>query len=235
MISIHMQVIKELLVNKGLMMKKIIFMLAMLSIPLSKAATKTYTATIYNNAKWPIAVWPIPSGAPPKLLTTIPPKREGIVTTPAKIGWPTAAKSVIFVGEPLFGEFNNMLEKMVEESKGNSKYQWTKQISERLEKYPQTKWTMAYHIKVVPAEDAKYVGFNYSHMEFNSYWKDMQIVLFHVIRDMDPRVDLWPLKVGDLMSITAPEDYQLETSSGEKVNNIGELYPSPGYKGIPSK
>ena len=126
-------------------MKKLIVILPLLMISLSIQAkssypTYTYSATIYNNAASTMVVWPIPIAATPRVAGTLPPKRKDVVTAPANIGWPTAAKSVILFGEPLSKEFAQMVNEMAEESQGKSNYDWTDEISHRLAGKPKSEW-----------------------------------------------------------------------------------------------
>ncbi len=108
---------------------------------------RTYEAIIYNNSNSPVFVWPIPTYAPPRVLARVPSKREGGYTAPARLGWPTPPKSIVVVAEPLLEDFNKMLDEMFAEAAKVPqylKYDWTGEISRRLEAKPKTQWVMIY-------------------------------------------------------------------------------------------
>jgi len=147
-------------------MKELIVVLPLLMLSLSLQSkarsypTYTYSATMYNNAASTMVVWPIPIAAPPKVAGSVPPKRKGVVTAPANIGWPTAAKSVIFVGEPLSEEFAQMVNEMGKESQGKPNYDWTGEISRRLAEKPKSEWYIMYSPFSGSDRKATYVIYN---------------------------------------------------------------------------
>jgi len=122
-----------------------------------------YEAIIYNNSNSPVIVWPIPTYAPPRLLATVPNKREGIETAPAKLGWPSRPISMVVVAESLLEDFNKMLDDMfAEATKGNpDEYDWTGETYRRLEAKPKTQWVMIYEDPPIITFDlATYVIYN---------------------------------------------------------------------------
>ncbi len=211
---------KEFLVNeypqKGDNMKKLIDILPLVLIPLSMQSSDawktaqlgtTYEAIIYNNSNSPVIVWPIPTYAPPRVLSMVPNKREGIETAPAKLGWPSLPKSVVVVADPLVEDFNKMLDDMfAEAAKGNpDDYDWTGETSRRLEAKPKTEWVMLGHgdSKIWSSSLETYVIYNIG-------WKESY-------REGSVKGHLW--------ARTAPGDN----------HTMMQVYPYYGYKGVSSK
>ena len=194
-------------------MKKTILLMSSLFVMLISADKSKSRVIIWNNANWPIMAWPIPSAAPPKLLAKIPPKRQGIHTAPAELIWPTDANSIIFVGEPLFEEFDKMLDEMLEESKGNPDYDWTKQMDSRLQAHPRTDWVIMYP------------GLQLKLNELTAYTWGRHIVVWNVKK----QTELYA-------SYTSQPDFLMSLSQYTLgADKLHERYPYPDYEGIPSK
>lgn len=82
-------------------MKKLIIIVPLVLIPLSMKSD-----TIYNNTKWPVAVWKWDEVSRPERLATISSKGQATL----KAAW--EAKKMYFVAEPFWDEFDKIVNGM---------------------------------------------------------------------------------------------------------------------------
>ncbi len=214
------------------MKKTVLLMSFLLVMPLSMQSTTDPTITVWNNANWPIAVWPLPSLGPPKLLAVVPPKRQGITTAEARLSSPTKPLFIVYIGEPLFEEFDKMLDEMLEESKGyRDYYTWSYQISRRLRGKPTNQWVIMYSAPMnldSRTMRVNQMNFNYSDKLDIVVWNDHKQTQYYSGEDSQygkPQPDrlMSIANVTGTMPTPGPKDY------------LYNLYPYVGYEGIPSK
>src|SRR5277367_3656875 len=75
----------------------------------------TSTVIFHNKTNQPVLVFPIPKDKPPYVLARIPQQQEGVITAPAKIGWPGTASAMIVVKESQKNNFDLALQQAIAE------------------------------------------------------------------------------------------------------------------------